>query len=76
MTFLCLKTEKLKYELENIILYRNYLFIGLKMKNLDTLYKAHDNGGYHQKLKQQKMSDDDNDKDESLRRKSLLFFNV
>ena len=41
---------------------------------MDTLYKAHDNGGYHQKLKQQKMSDDDNDKDESLRRKSLLSF--
>ena len=46
----------------------------MQLKNVDTLYKAHDNGGYHQKLKQQKMSDDDNDKDESIRRKSLLFF--
>ena len=53
-----------------------FIFSTLKLNNVDTLYKAHDNGGYHQKLKQQKMSDDDNDKDESLRRKSLLFFNV
>ena len=43
---------------------------------MDTLYKLHDGRGYDQKLKQQKMSDDENDKDESLRRKSLLFFNV
>ena len=50
-----------------------FIFPTMKLKNVDTLYKAHDNGGYHQKLKQQKMSDDDNDKDESLRRKSLLF---
>lgn len=54
----------------------DFSILSLKLKNSDTLYKAHDNGGYHQKLKQQKMSDDDNDKDESLRRKSLLFFNV
>ena len=53
-----------------------FIFPTLKLNKVDTLYKAHDNGGYHQKLKQQKMSDDDNDKDESLRRKSLLFFNV
>ena len=54
--------------------HETFLFLSMKLKNSDTLYEAHDNGGYHQKLKQQKMSDDDNDKDESLRRKSLLFF--